>query len=135
MVAFFFLILGLALGYFWGRFSAPAPISKKSTSPRTPVPHTLTQRIYLKSQHQTDSDRIRELNLLSTQQSAFLRLLKQTFSQHEISIKQQRFFILDRDAFPLAIFEYREGHYAMKLVDQEDGIPLYLYKGLISQDE
>ncbi len=35
-----------------------------------------------------------------------------------------------------AIFAYSDGSQAMKLVDQEDGLPLFfLYKGLISSDE
>ena len=72
--------------------------------------------------------------MLSANQSIFLRLLKQTFSADEIAIKQQRFIVLDQDKMPYAIFEYREGHQPSKLVDQEDGLPLFLYKGLLSSD-
>ncbi|WP_227554358.1 hypothetical protein [Acinetobacter lanii] len=42
--------------------------------------------------------------------------------------------MLDRDAMPLAIFEYRDGVTARKLTDVEDGIPLHLYKGLLSSE-
>ncbi|WP_374254911.1 hypothetical protein [Acinetobacter brisouii] len=78
--------------------------------------------------------RIRDLNQLSTHQAAFLRLLKQTFFNYEVSIKQQRFFILDQDKMPLAIFEYRDGTQSFKAMDYEDGIPVYTYKALISSE-
>ena len=96
---------------------------------------THQQKLQLKSYHQTDSDRIRELNLLSANESVFLRLLKQTFIDFDIAIKQKRFIVLDKDKMPCAIFEYRDGTQAIKLVDCEDGIPLHLYKGLISSSE
>ena len=35
---------------------------------------------------------------------------------------------------PRAIFEYRDKTKTMKLVDRKDGIPPFLYKGLISTD-
>lgn len=98
-------------------------------------PMTHQQKLQLKSYHQTDSDRIRELNLLSANESVFLRLLKQTFIDFDIAIKQKRFIVLDKDKMPCAIFEYRDGTQAIKLVDCEDGIPLHLYKGLISSSE
>ena len=88
----------------------------------------------MKSFHQTDADRIREINLLSRNQSTCLRLLKQTFSEYDVAIKQRRFILLDADQMPRAIFEYRDGTRAMKVVDTEDGLPLHLYKGLISSD-
>ena len=40
----------------------------------------------MKAHHQSDSDRIRELNRLDTNQSIFLRQLKQNFQEHEIAI-------------------------------------------------
>ena len=85
--------------------------------------------------HQSDSDRIRELNKLSTNQRVFLHLLKQTFVDYELAIKDSRFIVLDQDYFPIAIFEYRDGRQSSKLVDQEDGLPLHLYKALISSEE
>ena len=88
----------------------------------------------MKAHHQSDSDRIRELNRLDTNQSIFLKQLKQNFQEHEIAIKNKRFIILDKDRMPRAIFEYRDKTKTMKLVDRKDGIPPFLYKGLISTD-
>lgn len=133
MLAFICLILGIILGYLLhGTHQKTKP--PKSIR-RFHTPTTLQQKIYLKSYHQTDSDRIRELNLLSRNQSVFLRLLKQTFHQYEIAIKQNRFIILDQDKMPFIIFEYRDGVQPMKVIDKEDGIPLHLYKGLIASEE
>lgn len=133
MYALFLLILGFILGFFTrGLISKPTYQQKKRSYYR---PLTHQQKLQLKSFHQTDSDRIRELNLLSTNESSFLRLLKQTFIDFDVAIKQKRFIILDKDKMPCAIFEYRDGTQAIKLVDKEDGIPLHLYKGLISSSE
>lgn len=85
--------------------------------------------------HQNDSDRIRGLNKLSTNQSTFLRLLKHTFFNLEITVKNNRFIVLDRNHFPISFFEYRDGTAPIKVVDQEDGLLLHLYKALISADE
>lgn len=35
---------------------------------------------------------------------------------------------------PLAIFEYRDGTQSFKAMDYEDGIPVYIYKALISSE-
>lgn len=134
MLAFICLILGIFIGYTMCRAQYRTSKTPAKTLYRYQTPLTQQQRLYLKSFHQSDSDRIRELNLLSANQSIFLRLLKQTFSADEIAIKQQRFIVLDQDKMPYAIFEYREGHQPSKLVDQEDGLPLFLYKGLLSSD-
>lgn len=129
-----FLVIGFILGYLYRGI-------KNESSPRSPTirryhrPLTHQQKLYLKSMHQNDSDRIRELNKLSTNQSTFLRLLKQTFFDLEIAVKDNRFIVLDRDHFPIAIFEYRDGAAPIKVVDREDGLPLHLYKALISADE
>lgn len=133
MYTLILLILGFILGFFTrGLISKPTYQQKKRSYYR---PLTHQQKLQLKSFHQTDSDRIRELNLLSTNESSFLRLLKQTFIDFDVAIKQKRFIILDKDKMPCAIFEYRDGTQAIKLVDKEDGIPLHLYKGLISSSE
>jgi hypothetical protein len=121
------------LGYAIRGLKKDNPVNKVVR--RYSAPMTYQQKLHLKSHHQNDSDRIRELNELSRNQSVFLRLLKQTFINHEIAIKQKRFIILDRDYMPCAIFEYCDGTQAIKLMDHEDGLPLYLYKGLISSDE
>lgn len=124
MLAFLCLILGVILGYFLrGRPKSSA------SPPRRSMSTTQQQRLY-----QKDSERIRELNLLSANQSVFLRLLKQTFPEYEIAIKQQRFLLLDPDHMPIAIFEYRDGIHPIKLVDIEDGIALHLYKGILSSE-
>lgn len=65
--------------------------------------------LYINTLDQTDSKRIRKLNKLSRNQSDFLRLLKQTFINPDIAIKQQHFILLDRDSIPYAIFKYRDG--------------------------
>ena len=134
MLAFICLILGIFIGYTMCRAQYRTSKTPTKTLYRYQTPLTQQQRLYLKSFHQSDSDRIRELNLLSANQNIFLRLLKQTFSADEIAIKQQRFIVLDQDKMPYAIFGYREGHHPSKLVDQEDGLPLFLYKGLLSSD-
>ncbi|MHA3115118.1 hypothetical protein E0H86_06655 [Acinetobacter sp. ANC 4635] len=126
------LILGFCLGYYIRGQKQSAP--PQSALQNQPPQRSHVQRLYSKSQHRSDSDRIRDLNQLSTHQAAFLRLLKQTFFNYEVSIKQQRFFILDQDKMPLAIFEYRDGTQSFKATDQEDGIPIYIYKALISSE-
>lgn len=125
-------IIGFCLGYYirGQKQSAPQRPAIQNQAPQ----HSHVQHLYSKSQHYSDSDRIRDLNQLSTHQAAFLRLLKQTFFNYEVSIKQQRFFILDQDKMPLAIFEYRDGTQSFKAMDYEDGIPVYIYKALISSE-
>ena len=125
-------IIGFCLGYYirGQKKSAPQRLAIQNQAPQ----RSHAQRLYSKSQHHSDSDRIRDLNQLSTHQAAFLRLLKQTFFNYEVSIKQQRFFILDQDKMPLAIFEYRDGTQSFKAMDYEDGIPVYTYKALISSE-
>lgn len=47
-------------------------------------------------------------------------------------LSRNGFFIVDIDKYPMAIFEFREGHKQLRNSDVEDGLPLFLYKGLIS---
>jgi hypothetical protein len=91
--------------------------------------------IYINTLDQTDSKRIRKLNKLSRNQSDFLRLLKQTFINPDIAIKQQHFILLDRDSIPSRYLNIVMVFKLIKLMDHEDGLPLYLYTGLISGDE
>ena len=133
MYALILLILGFILGFFTRGLISKPTFQQKKRSYYRPLTHQ--QKLQLNSFHQTDSDRIRELNLLSTNESTFLRLLKKTIIDFDVAIKQKRFIILDKDKMPCAIFEYRDGTQAIKLVDKEDGIPLHLYKGLISSSE
>lgn len=134
LVVLFCTLIGFCLGYIVRGLKTQPP-SKQTVVRHYQAPLTHQQRLHLKAIHYSDSERIRELNRLTSNQSVFLRLLKQTFIDDEIAIKQQRFIVLDRDQMPRAIFEYRDGEIAMKIVDQEDGIPLHLYKGLISSEE
>lgn len=97
--------------------------------------YTYNQRQYLKVMYSSDADRIRELNLLSANDSVFLRLLKQEFSNKDVVIKNKRFFIVDGDKFPIAIFEYRDGTNGMRTMTVEDGLPLFLYKGILSSEK
>lgn len=112
---------------------------KKNTErePIKPIKRTYTynQRQYLKVMYSSDADRIRELNLLSANDSVFLRLLKQEFSKKDVVIKNKRFFIVDGDKFPIAIFEYRDGTNGMRTMTVEDGLPLFLYKGILSSEK
>ena len=103
---------------------------------------TKTRNVYLslnekhraKLSAQTDSDRIRELNLLSPNESKFMRLLQHQFIEHGLVIKDRRFYVLDQNNYPIAIFEYCDGSQAMKLQDKEDGVPLFLYKAILSSE-
>lgn len=133
MLAFICLILGFLLGYPIRSLKKEKPVNKVVR--RYSAPMTYQQKLHLKTHHQTYSDHIRELNELSRNQSVFLQLLKQTFINHDIAIKQRRFIILDCDYMPCVIFEYRDGTQAIKLMDHEYRLTLYLYKGLISSDE
>ncbi|MFW1774305.1 hypothetical protein [Acinetobacter seifertii] len=132
MTAFIFLFIGLGIGFWFGRKTKP----KNQEKEVKPIQRTYSynQRQALKVMYATDADRIRELNLLSTNESIFLRLLKQEFLDKEIVVKQKRFFIVDSDKFPIAIFEYRDGFKPLHNSDVEDGLPIFLYKGLLSSD-
>ena len=134
MSGLFLLLIGIFIGFFMGRSSV-----KKNTErePIRPVKRTYTynQRQYLKVMYSSDADRIRELNLLSANDSVFLRLLKQEFSKKDVVIKNKRFFIVDGDKFPIAIFEYRDGTNGMRTMTVEDGLPLFLYKGILSSEK
>lgn len=131
-LAIFCLIFGFTIGYLW-RDSRPEKRQKEA-------PKTKTRNIYLsynerqrtKICHQSDAERIRELNLLSTNESKFMRLLQHQFIEYKLIIKDKRFYIADQDYYPIAIFEYRDGTKALRLQDQEDGIPVFLYKAILS---
>ena len=86
MLAFICLILGIFIGYTMCRAQYRTSKTPVKTLYHYQTPLTQQQRLYLKSFHQSDSDRIRELNLLSANQNIFLRLLKQTFSADEFRL-------------------------------------------------
>lgn len=132
MTAFIFLFIGLGIGFWFGRKTAPKPQEREVK--KTVQTYSYTQRQVLKVMYASDADRIRELNLLSANDSIFLRLLKQEFLDKEIVVKQKRFFIVDSDKYPVAIFEYRDGFKPLRNSDVEDGLPVFLYKGLLSSD-
>ena len=125
-----FILIIFALGFWIGRKTAPKQEQTPQKPPRRFLGYSERQR--MKVMYETDADRIRELNALSKNESSFLRLLKQEFSTYEVVIKQKRFFIVDIDKHPIAIFEFRDGHKQLRNSDVEDGLPLFLYKGLIS---
>lgn len=133
-IAIFCLIFGFTVGYLW-RDSRPEKRQKEA-------PKTKARNIYLsynerqraKIRHQSDAERIRELNLLSTNESKFMRLLQHQFTEYKIIIKDKRFYIADQDYYPVAIFEYRDGTKKLRLQDKEDGIPIFLYKAILSSE-
>lgn len=133
-IAIFCLIFGFTVGYLW-RDSRPEKRQKEA-------PKTKARNIYLsynerqraKIRHQSDAERIRELNLLSTNESKFMRLLQHQFTEHKVIIKDRRFYIADQDNYPIAIFEYRDGTKELRVKDSEDGIPVFLYKAILSSE-
>ncbi|WP_151840788.1 hypothetical protein [Acinetobacter soli] len=126
-----FIMIIFGLGFLIGRVTAPKRIEVKKVRRRT---LTYNDRQKEKIKYETDADRIRELNSLSKNEGSFLRVLRQEFAEHDVIVKEKRFFIADEDKYPIAIFEYREGHTPLRNSDVEDGIPLFLYKGLISSE-
>jgi hypothetical protein len=125
-----FLILGIAIGYFIG-------INKKKetikTKPRKVINYTERQKA--KINYETDADRIRQLNLLSPNESKFMRLLQHEFTTQRVVVKDKRFYIADQDNYPIAIFEYRDGTKQIKSTDREDGLPIFIYKSIISTEQ
>lgn len=86
------LVLFLCGLSFWlGRITAPKKPQKPEVKPRART-YTFNERQRLKVMYATDADRIRELNALSKNESAFLRLLRQEFSPNDVIVKQKRFF-------------------------------------------
>lgn len=133
-IAIFCLMLGFIVGYLW-RDSRPEKRQKEPTK-------TKTRNIYLsynerqreKIRYYNDADRIRQLNLLSPNESKFMRLLQHQFEDQRLIVKDRRFYIADQDNYPIAIFEYRDGSKELKVKDAEDGIPVFLYKAILSSD-
>ena len=131
MLLFICLLCGLA--FYLGRVTAPKhKIQTLSNQSRPSLSYAERQR--RKVLYVSDADRIRELNRLSANDSIFLRLLKQQFIHQDIIIKQKRFFIVDSDQYPIAIFEYRDGTKSLHDCDTEDGLPVFLYKAILSSD-
>lgn len=125
-----FLIFGIAIGYFIG-------INKKKEEPVIKRRRIMSysERQLAKIKYETDSDRIRQLNLLSPNESKFMRLLQHEFEKQKVIVKDRRFYIADQDNYPIAIFEYRDGTKQIKSKDIEDGLPIFIYKSIISKEE
>ena len=133
-IAIFCLIFGFTVGYLW-RDSRPEKRQKEAPKIKARnVYLSYNERQRAKIRHQSDAERIRELNLLSTNESKFMRLLQHQFTEYKIIIKDKRFYIADQDYYPVAIFEYRDGTKELKLQDKEDGIPVFLYKAILSSE-
>jgi hypothetical protein len=93
---------------------------------------TYTEKMKAKVSYENDADRIRQLNLLSPNESKFMRILQHEFTDQKIIVKDKRFYIADQDNYPIAIFEYRDGSREIRTKDKEDGIPLFMYKAILS---
>ena len=133
-IAIFCLIFGFTVGYLW-RDSRPEKRHKEApTTKASNIYLSYNERQRAKIRHQSDAERIRELNLLSTNESKFMRLLQHQFTEYKLIIKDRRFYIADQDYYPIAIFEYRDGTKELKLQDKEDGIPVFLYKAILSSE-
>ena len=131
-VGIFCLILGFIIGYLW----------RDSKEPKEKEIRQKTRNVYLsynerqreKMRYISDADRIRQLNMLSQNESKFMRLLQHEFSGYKIVVKDKRFYIADQDNYPIAIFEYRDGTKELRVEDNEDGLPVFLYKAIISSE-
>lgn len=124
------MIFGIAIGYFIG-------INKKKEEPQNKPRKVInyTERQKAKVRYETDADRIRQLNLLSPNESKFMRILQHEFEKQKVIVKDRRFYIADQDNYPIAIFEYRDGTKQIKSKDREDGLPIFIYKSIISKEE
>ena len=130
-IAIFCLILGLIIGYLW-RDSKKDNLSQKERVQTRKVYLSYSERQREKIRYVNDADRIRQLNMLSTNESKFMRLLQHQFEKQQLIVKDRRFYIADQDNYPIAIFEYRDGTKELRIKDSEDGLPLFLYKAIIS---
>ncbi len=126
------ILIIFGIGFWLGRVTAPKSKEEKPKLQRRSFTYTDRQR--QKVMYATDADRIRELNALTKNEGSFVRMLRQEFSPLEVVVKEKRFFIVDNDKYPIAIFEFREGHTPLRNSDVDDGLPLFLYKGLISSE-
>ncbi|MFW1666769.1 hypothetical protein [Acinetobacter ursingii] len=127
-VAIFFFILGMIIGYVYRDSKKP----KKEPVKKQVRRFNYADRQKAKVTYITDVDRVRELNHLTTNESKFMRMLQHEFHEYNIIVKNKRFYIVDKDNYPIAIFEYRDGTKQIKTQDIEDGLPLFLYKAILS---
>lgn len=132
-IAIFCLIFGFIIGYLY-RDSKPEKTHPKEVQKTKNVYLSYNERQRAKLNHQSDMDRIRELNLLSPNESKFMRLLQHQFAEYKLIIKDRRFYLADQDNYPIAIFEYRDGTKPLRVQDKEDGLPVFLYKAILSSE-
>ena len=131
-IAIFCLIIGFIIGYLWR--DSRLEKEKAAVQRTRNVYLSYNERQREKIRYYNDADRIRQLNLLSPNESKFMRLLQHQFEDQRIIVKDRRFYIADQDNYPIAIFEYRDGSKELKVKDAEDGIPVFLYKAILSSD-
>ena len=127
------LIVGYVIGYLY-RHSKSETKLKKRTITSKPIYSSYNERQRAKIRYFSDAERIRQLNILSPNESRFMRLLQHEFLEYQLIIKDRRFYIADQDNYPVAIFEYRDGTKELRVTDREDGLPLYLYKAILSSE-
>ena len=131
-LAIFCLILGFIVGYLLRDSRQEKP--KETVQKTRNVYLNYNERQREKICYHNDADRIRQLNLLSPNESKFMRLLQHQFEDHKLIVKDRRFYIADRDNYPVAIFEYRDGTKQLKVEDAEEGTPVFLYKAILSSE-
>lgn len=131
-IGLFCLILGFIVGYLWSDSRAEKTQAQPQKTKNVYLSYNERQRE--KIRYQNDADRIRQLNLLSPNESRFMRLLQHQFENHKLIVKDRRFYIADQDSYPIAIFEYRDGTKELRAKDAEDGIPVFLYKAILSSE-
>lgn len=126
-------IIGIILGFILGYWYRSSKIEKTPKTKRRTF--TYTERQKRKTEYESDADRIRELNRLDNNESKFMRILQHEFTSHHVIVKNKRFYIADQDMYPIAIFEYRNGTKMYMGEDTEDGLPVFIYKGILSSTE
>ncbi|WP_395000360.1 hypothetical protein [Acinetobacter sp.] len=131
-IGLFCLILGFIVGYLWRDSKEPKEKIVKQQKRNVYLSYNERQRE--KMRYASDADRIRQLNLLSHNESKFMRLLQHQFEEYKLVVKDRRFYIADQDNYPIAIFEYRDGTKELRAEDKEDGLPVFLYKAMISSE-
>lgn len=134
-IAIFCLILGFTVGYLIKDTQHKKEGTKTKTKQTRNIYLSYNERQRAKIRYLNDADRIRQLNLLSHNESKFMRLLQHQFLEHKLIVKDRRFYIADQDNYPIAIFEYRDGSKGLKVKDVEDGLPVFLYKAILSSEE
>lgn len=131
------LIVGIFLGFILGYIykGLKSNDGKKIPKKERQRNFNYMERQQVKTRYESDTERIRQLNLLNTNESKFMRLLQHEFNSYNIVAKNRRFYVADKEMYPIAIFEYRDSKQVYISEDKEDGLPIFLYKGIISQNE